>query len=329
MEPAINGLTFTPSYQISAKVMLNWFLKMFVSAKNSRIGFANGGLGEIWVDNCLAYIRDKGGEVALGKAVTAIDIAEGRIESVKVNDSEEMTADLYVSAMSPYSLRRLLPDRCYDLEYFRDLWHFQYAPSLSIQIWFDRKLTDIDCTFFSNECVFNTYADLSNVLPHIFKGGSMLEMVISPGDVVHGLPDAVIFDECIEQIREVFPVARQAEVRKWTVVRQRQGVYRAYPGMEKHRPFQRSPVSNFYLTGDYTKTHVSSGGMEAAIWTANKTAELVAMDKLGRTVSLNEEYRPYNLLVRAAGIARLVNLALLALGVAAILRRVLRRRREV
>ncbi len=310
MEPAINGLTFTPSYQISAKVMLNWFLKMFVSAKNSRIGFANGGLGEIWVDNCLDYIRKKGGEVALGKAVSAINVADREIESVTVNDTEKYEADLYVSAMSPYSLRRLLPDECYALEYFRDLWWFQYAPSLSIQIWFDRKLTDIDCTFFSNDCVFNTYADLSNVLPHIFEGGSMLEMVISPADPVQGLPDRVVYDLCIEQIKEIFPIAREAEVRKWKVVRERQGVYRAYPGMEKHRPFQRSPYSNFYLTGDYTETHVSSGGMEAAIWTANKTAELIAMDKLGRKVSLNEEYKPYNLLVHFATVQRYVTIAL-------------------
>ena len=65
------------------------------------------------------------------------------------------------------------------------------------------------------------------------------------------------------------------------------------------------------------------------IWTANKTAELVAADKLGRTVSLNEEFKPYNTLVRAAGIARLVSLALLALGAAAVLRRAMRRRADV
>lgn len=328
MKPAIAGLTFTEPYQISAKVMLNWFLKMFVSAKNARIGFANGGLGEIWVDSCLNYIKEKGGQVALGKAVTAINVADGRISSVTVNDSEEMTADLYVSAMSPYSLRRVLPDESYDLEYFRDLMFFQYAPSLSIQIWFDRKLTDIDCTFFSNECVFNTYADLSNVLPHIFKGGSMLEMVISPADGVQGLPDDVIFDQCFEQIKEVFPLASDAQVRKWKVVRERQGVYRAYPGMEKHRPFQRSPYHNFYLTGDYTATHVSSGGMEAAIWTANKTAELIAMDKVGRSLSLNSEYKPYNMLVRAAQIGRYINFALAALLGWKILKRVFGGRHE-
>ncbi|HEY5526067.1 MAG TPA: FAD-dependent oxidoreductase, partial [Candidatus Anoxymicrobiaceae bacterium] len=245
MRPAIAGLTFTEPYQISAKVMLNWFLKMFVSSKNARIGFANGGLGEIWVDNCLEYIKGKGGQVALGKAVTSINIADREIKSVTVNDGETYEADLYVSAMSPYSLRRLLPDESYGLEYFRDLLSFQMAPSLSIQVWFDKKLTDVDCTFFSNDCVFNTYADLSNVLPHIFKGGTMLEMVISPADAVQGLPDQVIFDLCIEQIKDVFPVAREAEVRKWKVVRERQGVYRASPGMESHRPFQRSPYSNF------------------------------------------------------------------------------------
>ena len=80
-----------------------------------------------------------------------------------------------------------------------DLWWFQYAPSLSLQVWFDRKLTDVDVTFFYNDCIFNTYADLSNVLPHIFSGGSMFEMVISPADHVQGLPDKVIFS--IEQIK--------------------------------------------------------------------------------------------------------------------------------
>ncbi|MFW6114096.1 MAG: FAD-dependent oxidoreductase, partial [Actinomycetota bacterium] len=205
---------------------------------------------------------------------------------------EEKTADLYVSAISPYALRRVLPREAFKYAYFRDLHYFRYAPSLSLQVWFDRKLTDVDVTFFSNNCIFNTYADLSNVLPDIFKGGSMFEMVLSPADNIEGLPDEVIFDIAIEQIRSLFPVAMEAEVRKWKVVRERQGVYRALPGMEKHRPYQRTPLDNLYLTGDYTKTHVSSGGMEAAIWNANHCAELIALDKMGKSVSLNVEWKP-------------------------------------
>ena len=79
------------------------------------------------------------------------------------------------------------------------------------------------------------------------------------------LPDDIIFEKCRDDIKKLFPKAREAVIRKWVLVRQRQNVYKPTPGMESHRPFQRSPYPNFYLTGDWTKTHVSSGGMEATI----------------------------------------------------------------
>ena len=292
IEPGLHGLTFTPLYALSAKVMLNWGMKVMGSAENARVGFANGGLGEIWVDKCLEYIRGKGGEANLGKSVTAINVEGGRIKDIVVNGSETMEADLYVSALTPFALRKVLPDEAFNLEYFRHLSYFQFAPSMSLQIWFDKKLTDVDVTLFSNDCVFNTYADLSNVLPHIHKGGTMFEMVLSPADYLQSWPDQVIFDVAIEQIKERFPLAQQAEVLKWEVIRERQGIYRPSPGMEAHRPFQRSPYPNFYLAGSFTKTEVSSDGMEAAIWNANKATELIAADKLGSTISLNTEYRP-------------------------------------
>jgi 15-cis-phytoene desaturase len=291
MEPGINGLTFTPSWMISAKVMLNWFRKVAADPDSARVGFANGGLGDIWVDTCLDYIHSKGGKTELKKAVTAINLDGSKVKSVTAG-GEERTADLYVSAISPYALRRVLPKEAFFYDYFKDLWYFHYAPSMSLQVWFDRKLTDVDVTFFSNNCIFNTYADLSNVLPDIFKGGSMFEMVLSPADNIEGLPDEVIFDIAIKQIKSLFPAAQDAEVRKYKVVRERQGVYRAWAGMEKHRPYQRSPLDNLYLTGDYTKTHVSSGGMEAAIWNSNHVAEVIALDKLGKTVLLNVEWKP-------------------------------------
>ena len=325
MEPGINGLTFTPSYAVSAKVMLNWWMKVMGSAENARVGFANGGLGEIWVDNCLDYIK---GERWRGQPREGRHRHQHRGRQGEERRRErrgDLEADLYVSAISPFSLRRVLPDEAFYLEYFRDLWHFQYAPSLSLQVWFDRKLTDVDVTFFSNDCIFNTYADLSNVLPHIFKGGTMFEMVLSPADHIQGLPDKVIFDIAIEQIKELFPQARDAEVKKWKVVRERQGVYRPYPGMESHRPFQRSPYDNFYLTGDYTKTHVSSGGMEAAIWNANKVAELIAADKLGKTISLNSDYKPSEPFMKMMKPLTFAGMGAAALGVLALLRKLLKR----
>ncbi|MBC7247307.1 MAG: FAD-dependent oxidoreductase [Actinobacteria bacterium] len=292
LEPGINGLTFTPSWMVSAKVMLNWFRKVSADPDSARVGFANGGLGDIWVDTCLEYIREKGGAAEPRRAVTSINLEGTRVRSVTVNGEEERAADLYVSCLTPFALRRVLPGEAFRYAYFRDLWHFHRAPSLSLQVWFDRRLTDIDVTIFSNNCIFNTFADLSNVLPHLFGGGSMFEMVLAPADDIEGLPDEIIFDIALRQIRSLFPTAREAEVRKYRVVRERQGVYRAWPGMERHRPYQRSPLDNLYLAGDYTSTPVSSGGMEAAIWTANRCAEIIALDRLGKAHTLNVEWKP-------------------------------------
>jgi len=313
-DSAAHGLTFTEPYALSAKVMGNWAIKVGAGYKYARLAFANGGLGEIWVGSCLDYIRNKGGTFETKKAVTAINVKDGKISEVIVNGNEKRTADIYISAMSPYSLRKVIPQESFKYAYFQDVCYFENAPSLSIQIWFDKKLTDVDVTFFSSDCIFNTYADLSNVLPHIFKGGSMFEMVISPADAVRHMPDEVIYEKTITDIKRLFPAARDAQVKKYKVVRERQGVYRPYPGMEKHRPYQRSPYANFYLTGDWTKTHVSSGGMEAAIWTANHCAELIAQDKLKKSVKLNTEFNP------PAGLVPLVKasqpLALIGLAVA-------------
>jgi uncharacterized protein with NAD-binding domain and iron-sulfur cluster len=265
------------------------------------------------VGSCLDYIKRKGGTYAARQAVTSIDVEEGMVSGVTVNGKDKKTADIYVSAMSPYALRQVLPASAFKYDYFQDLTYFENAPSLSIQLWFDRKLTNVDVTFFSMDCIFNTYADLSNVLPHIFKGGSMFEMVLSPADATRYLPDEIIFEKTVADVKRLFPAAREAVVTKWKVVRERQGVYRPFPGMEKHRPYQRSPLNNLYLTGDYTKTHVSSGGMEAAIWTANKCAELISEDKLNKRVVLNTEFQPprwANAMIRpsilmAAGLAGL------------------------
>jgi len=292
LKPAANGLTFTEPYALSAKVMCNWFSKILGGYEYARLAFANGGLGEIWVGSCLDYIKKKGGTFEAKKAVTAIHVDNGKISEVIINGKEKRTADIYVSAMSPYALRKLVPAESMEFSYFQDVCYFENSPSMSIQIWFDKKLTDVDVTFFSNDCIFNTYADLSNVLPHIFKGGSMFEMVIAPADAVQHMSDQVIYNKVIADLKRLFPEARDAKVKKYKVVRERQGVYRPLPGMEKHRPYQRSPYGNFYLTGDWTKTHVSSGGMEAAIWTANHCAEVIFEDKLKKKIQLNIEFNP-------------------------------------
>ena len=66
--------------------------------------------------------------------------------------------------------------------------------------------------------------------------------------------------------------------------------------------------------------------MEAAIWNANKVAELVATDCLGKEISINVDYLPYEKLMKTIKVLKPLQAGLLALTAAAALRKILKRR---
>merc|ERR1711924_167776 len=54
------------------------------------------------------------------------------------------------------------------------------------------------------------------------------------------------------QVRDLFPSARNLEL-KWGNVVKIECLYREKPGMDAFRPDQKTPISNFFLAGSYTK----------------------------------------------------------------------------
>ena len=55
------------------------------------------------------------------------------------------------------------------------------------------------------------------------------------------------------QVRQLFPSARGLDVTWHSVVKINQSLYNEAPGMDLFRPDQRTPVTNFFLAGSYTK----------------------------------------------------------------------------
>ena len=65
-----------------------------------------------------------------------------------------------------------------------------------------------------------------------------------------------------------------ARVRKWKVVKTPRSVYKTVPDCEPCRPPQRSPISNFYMVGDYTKQKYLAS-MEGALLSGKLGAKAV------------------------------------------------------
>jgi 15-cis-phytoene desaturase len=59
------------------------------------------------------------------------------------------------------------------------------------------------------------------------------------------------------------------------VVKTPRSVYKATPGRQQYRPSQQTPISNFYLTGDYTMQRYLAS-MEGAVLSGKLTAQAIS-----------------------------------------------------
>lgn len=277
----INGLTFLEPFQVSAKTMAYWIRNITTASEAVRVGFARGGLGEIYVERAVEYITSRGGKVISGVGVKSINLKNKAVQSVTPTKGRNMRADVYVSALPVQVLRRVLPEEAYDYSYFRNLWRFEDAPSLSAMVWFDRKVLELSNIATGIGTVFNWFADLTQVVPEAFpQEGSVLELVITPCGHLLPLSDERIIGMVVSDIRKILPGAREAEVTKWRIVRDRQGVFAQKPHMDKYRPVQRTPLDNLYLCGDFTMAG-HSAGMEGAVVSGKLATSAILMDKMG------------------------------------------------
>jgi len=276
----VNGLTFLEPFEVSAKAAAYWIRNLTTTKDAVKVGFARGGLGEIYVRKAVEYITERGGKVLSGVGVKSIGLKDKAVLNITPTKGRNMRADVFVSALPYNVLRRVLPEEAYRYQYFRNLWRFEEAPSLSAMVWFDHKVMDLKNIATGIDTVFNWFADLTQVVPEAFpQEGSVLELVITPCGHLIPLSDERIMEMVLADIRKLLPGARDAEVLKSRLVRERQGIFAQHPHMDRYRPTQRTPLDNLYLCGDYTMAG-HSAGMEGAVVSGKLATSAILLDKM-------------------------------------------------
>jgi 15-cis-phytoene desaturase len=189
----------------------------------------------------------------------------------------DVTADAYVSAMSVDALKLMLPEAWKDSDYFKKLDGLEGVPVINVQIWFDRKLTNVDQLLFSRSPLLSVYADMSNTCKeYADPDKSMLELVLAPAADWIGASDVEIIDATMAELAKLFPdqIPQPAKVLKAKVLKTPRSVYKAIPGRQQYRPSQASPIANFFLSGSYTMQQYL-GSMEGAVLSGKLTAQAI------------------------------------------------------
>jgi len=149
------------------------------------------------------------------------------------------------------------------------------VPVIGVQITFDRKVMAIGNLILSPDCIFNAYADASNILTE-YQGrpGSIVHFVVAPAEAWIGVADEAIVAAVLADFRDVFPAAQPARVVKSVVVKTRQAFHRQSPRTEQYRPLARSPVQRLTLAGEFTRNKYPPC-MEGAVMSAILAAKSI------------------------------------------------------
>ena len=124
---------------------------------------------------------------------------------------------------------------------------------------------------------FSCFADLALTSPSDYykEGeGSLLQLVLTPGDPFIAKSNAEITEHVLKQVRELFPSARDLNMTWSSVVKLAQSLYREAPGMDVFRPNQATPIPNFFLAGSYTQQDYIDS-MEGATISGQRAAKAI------------------------------------------------------
>jgi len=252
-------------------------VKRWAYLKHRKFGFPKVGLGDIYADEAERYLLKKGGRIHRNCAVTGIEMQDGYIRSLRVEEHDKTTtvsADLYVSTVDPIQLRHifreaLTSDAC------RVLDRVVPVPYLSVNLWFKEKVTHKKFWAMlsggSKQYLNTDFYDFSNIYQNRSYGGSYIASNVINSLPYTGLADAEIVKRTVAEIHEAFPhVSAQpfhSHVRRTPYV-----IYAPQPGSRALKEIPRKQCPDFYVTGDWTIRELPQC-MEAAVRSGYKCAE--------------------------------------------------------
>jgi len=290
------ALDFIDPDKLSMTVVLTAMNRFVNETNGSQMAFLDGNQPDRLCQPLREYVEARGGEVRLETPLRKIAVSEDgeRVTHLELAGGEQVTADVYVSAMPVDIMKLMTPEPWKERPFFKQLNELEGIPVINLHLWFDRKLNCSDHLMFSRSPLLSVYADMSTTCKEYYdEEQSMLELVFAPCGPLAGsekdwiaASDEEIIEATMRELERLFPTEVKADgsgaqLRKYAVVKTPRSVYAANVGRNKFRPSQETPVENFVLAGDYT-SQFYLGSMEGAVFSGKLAAEVIADKAVGQ-----------------------------------------------
>lgn len=297
--PIAYALGFIDTENISARCMLTIFQFFAAKTEASVLRMLEGSPNEYLHQPIINYLEARGAKIYTRRRVREIlytetgDSANVTGLVIAQGESEEtITADAYVCAADVPGVQRLLPESWRKWSEFDNLYQLDTVPVATVQLRFDGWVTELhdpqerkqlaqatgmDNLLYTPDADFSCFADLALTSPGDYykEGqGSLLQLVLTPGDPFIRQNNESIAHHVLQQVHDLFPSSRELNMTWYSVIKLAQSLYREAPGMDPYRPNQKTPVSNFFLAGSYTQQDYIDS-MEGATLSGRRAAKAI------------------------------------------------------
>ncbi len=302
--PIAYALGFIDTENISARCMLTIFQLFAAKTEASVLRMLEGSPKEYLHQPLVNYLEERGTKIHTRRRVREIQYTEidGKTQVTGIvvasGDSEEtIIADAYVCACDVPGIQKILPPSWRKWSEFDNIYKLEAVPVATVQLRFDGWVTElndpqqrqqlqqaagIDNLLYTADADFSCFADLALTSPGDYYKpgeGSLLQLVLTPGDPFIKQNNEAIAQHVLKQVHELFPSSRELNMTWYSVVKLAQSLYREAPGMDLYRPAQKTPVANFFLAGSYTQQDYIDS-MEGATLSGNQAAQAI-LDNAG------------------------------------------------
>ncbi|KOR35500.1 MULTISPECIES: 9,9'-di-cis-zeta-carotene desaturase [Planktothricoides] len=296
--PIAYALGFIDCENISARCMLTIFQFFAVKTEASVLRMLEGSPHEYLHKPIVKYLEDRGTKIHTRRQVRQILFEDRPITTVTGlrvanGESEEtITADAYLFACDIPGIQKVLPQEWRKWPEFDNIYKLEAVPVATVQLRFDGWVTELhdaekrkqlqeaaglDNLLYTPDADFSCFADLALTSPADYyrQGqGSLMQLVLTPGDPFIKQSNQEIADHVLKQVRDLFPSARDLNMTWYSVVKLAQSLYREAPGMDPYRPAQKTPIPNFFLAGAYTQQDYIDS-MEGATISGRQAAKVI------------------------------------------------------
>lgn len=242
----------------------------FGHRNDSQFVLARVGLSDLYTGDARRFIEERGGTVECGAIVQGLRLAGDRCTALELRGGRQLAVDACISAVPPRALAALLPGlvRPDDLG---------SAPIVSVHLWLDRPVLADDFAGLigtTAQWLFNRTRLTANgaPMPH---DRQHLSAVISAAHDLCEWPSERIVAAVVGDLHRCLASARQAQVQRTVVIKEKHATVSLTPEAERRRPAARTAIANLFLAGDWVQTGLPAT-IESAVLSGHHAATLVA-----------------------------------------------------